>query len=169
MLRYRPGWLGCLLLVAFMAPPARAGDIDKYLPEDTETVVTLNVRQLLDSAIVKKYGLEPAKEALKSADEVADVLKDLGFDPFNDLDQIIIAGPGGNEQDKGLVIGHGKFDLAKFKAKAEEAAKDNADIVKIHKSGTNQIYEVKIEADQENTLFVALTSKDTILATPCTA
>jgi len=166
MIRSHTAWLGGLLVVAFMAAPARAGDIDKYLPEDTETAVTLNVRQLLDSAVVKKYGLEQAKEALKSADEIEEVLKDLGFDPFKDLDQIIIAGPGGNEQDKGLVIGHGKFDLAKFKAKAEEAAKDHADCVKIHKSGANLIYEVKIEGDQEITLFVALASKDTILASP---
>jgi hypothetical protein len=166
MIRSRTTWLGGLLLLAFAAGPGRAADLDKYVPEDTEFLMTVNVRQLLDSAVVKKYGLEPAKEALKSADEVADVLKTLDFDPFKDLDQVIMASPGGNEQDKGLIIAHGKFDVDKFKAKAEETAKAKGDVLKIHKSGNNQIYEVKIQGEQEVTLFVAIASKDTILASP---
>ncbi len=165
MIRSRTSWLGGLLLLAAVAAPARAGDLDKFLPEDTESVVTFNFRQLLDSALVKKYGLEHAKEALKNADEINDVLKDLGFDPFKDLDVVIIAGPASGEQDKGLIIAHGKFDVDKFKAKADDAVKNNGDVVKVHKSGTNLIYEVKIP-DQEQTLFVALAGKDTILASP---
>jgi hypothetical protein len=166
MIRSRTSWLGGLLLLAFVAVPARAADIDKFVPEDSESVVTFNVRQLLDSAVVKKIGLEHAKEALKSIDEVSDVLKALDFDPFKDFDQVIMASPGGNAEDKGLIIAHGKFDVAKFKTKAEEVAKNNGDILKIHKSGTNEIYEVKIQAEQEVTLFVAIASKDTILASP---
>jgi len=167
MVRFRTPWLCGVLLLALTAAPGRAADLDKYLPPDTETIVTFNVKQLLESAVVKKFGvLEHAKEALKNMDEVGDVLKDLGFDPFKDLDQVIVAGPGGNEKDKGLIIVHGKFDLEKFKKKAEEAAKDHADMVKVHKSGANLIYEVKVPADQEVTLFVTLASKDTILASP---
>jgi hypothetical protein len=166
MIRSRTTWLGGLLLLAFAAVPARAADIDKFVPEDSEFITSVNVRQLLDSGVVKKVGLEHAKEALKSSDEVAEVLKTLDFDPFKDLDQVIMASPGGNEQDKGLIIAHGKFDVAKFRAKAEETAKQKGDVLKIHKSGANQIYEVKIQGDQEVTLFVAIASKDTILASP---
>ncbi len=167
MLRARNLWLGGLLVVALAAAPARAADLDKYLPEDTETIVTLNVRQLVDSKVVKKIGLDQFKEALKGIDEVSDALKDLGFDPFKDLDSICIAGPGGNDQDKGLVIVHGKFDVEKFKAKANDAAKNNADVLKkIHKSGTHEIYEVHIPGDQDVTLFVTIADKGTILAAP---
>jgi hypothetical protein len=167
MARIRTSWLSGFLLLALTAAPSRAADLDKYLPADTETIMTFNVKQLLDSAVVKKFGvLEQAKEALKNMDEVGEVLKDLGFDPFKDLDQIIVAGPGGNEKDKGLIIVHGKFDVDKFKKKAEEAAKDHADTIKVHKSGANQIYEVKVPGDQDVTLFVTLASKDTILASP---
>ena len=166
MIRSRTTWLGGLLVLAFAAVPARAADIDKFVPEDSEFITAFNVRQLLDSAVVKKVGLEHAKEALKSSEEVSEVLKTLDFDPFKDLDRVIMASPGGNEQDKGLIIAHGKFDVDKFKAKAEETAKTKGDLLKIHKSGNNQIYEVKIQGDQEVTLFVAVVSKETILASP---
>jgi hypothetical protein len=167
MVRFRISWLGVLLILALVALPARAGDIDRYLPDDTETVVTVNVRAFLDSGLMKKIGLDNAKEALKSMDEVGEVLKDLGFDPFKDLDVVITSSPITSDQDKGLIIAHGKFDLDKFKKKAEEAAKDHGDIVKVHKSGTNQIYEVKMSAEGvDTTLFVALAAKDTLLASP---
>jgi hypothetical protein len=166
MIRSRTAWLGGLLLLAFTAVPGRAADIDKFVPEDSEVIATFNVRQLLDSAVVKKIGLDRAKDALKNIEEATDVLKALDFDPFKDLDQVITASPGGNAEDKGLIIAHGKFDVAKFKAKAEEVAKTNGDVLKIHKSGANQIYEVKIQAEQDVTLFVAIASKDTILASP---
>jgi hypothetical protein len=166
MIRSRTSLLGGLLLLAFAAGTARAGDLDKFVPEDTVTVATFNVRQLLESAVVKKIGLDQVKEKLKSVDEVSDVLQSLDFDPFKDLDQVIMASPGGNAEDKGLIIAHGRFDVAKFKARAEEAAKNNSDVLKIHKSGANQIYEVKIQGEQDVTLFVAIASKETILASP---
>jgi hypothetical protein len=167
MVRFHVSCLAGLLVAAVGALPARAGDIDKYLPDDTETVVTLNTRAFLDSAVMKKIGIDNAKEALKNVDEVGEILKDLGFDPFKDLDVIITCSPITSDQDKGLIIAHGHFDLDKFKKKAEEAAKDHADVLKIHKSGSNLIYEVKVSPEgQDVTLFVAVAAKDTLLASP---
>jgi hypothetical protein len=171
MIRHRhlfTGLLTALLLGSASAGPA--AEIDKYLPEDTETILTVNVRQILDSPLIKKHALAAARDALKNLDEVQDVLKDLGFDPFKDLDRVIMAGPGGTEKDRGLLIVHGTFDLEKFKAKGEEANNNNGDILKIHKvpdgrGGQHLVYEVDIP-DQDLTLFVALASKDTLLASP---
>jgi len=158
--------LGLVLAAACLAGPAQAGEVDRYLPDDTEVVVTLNVRQVLDSNLVKKFGLDQLREAIKANDEVNAVLKDLGFDPLKDVERVIVASPGGTDQDKGLVIVHGKYDLAKFKAKGEESAKDYGDIVKIHKvkSGRDEfiIYEV-ILPDQGQSLFVALPTDSTLL------
>jgi hypothetical protein len=166
MLRNRRLWLSglALLAAASLAAPARAA-LDRYLPPDAEVYVSFNLKQAFDSGLAKKLGLDKAKEALKGVDEVEAVFKDLGFDPFKDLDNIIIAGPGGNDKDKGLLIVHGTFDLAKFKAKAEEAAKTNGDILKISKSGDHLIYEVVLP-DQDQSLFVALAEKSTMLASP---
>jgi hypothetical protein len=155
--------LGLVLAVLVAAVPARAAEVDKYLPDDSEMVITINVKQILDSGLVKKYGLEQAKNALQGLNDVNDILKDLGFDPFKDLDTVTIAGPGGNEQDKGLIVVHGRFNLDKFKAKGDDAAKTNSDNLKIHKIGAKIVYEVTV-AEAPLPIFVSLVDATTILA-----
>jgi hypothetical protein len=162
------GGLALLLMGAFLAPPACAGEIDRYLPEDTEIFVSVNVRQVVSSDLFKKYGLDDLRDALKNIDRVEDILKDLGFDPFRDLERVLLASPGGADQDKGLAIVHGQFDLAKFKAKAEEALRDHPEALKLHKvpngaGGQFLVYEVTAP-DPDTPLFVALASKNTLLA-----
>jgi hypothetical protein len=162
----------CTLTLLALAAPERAegaADLDPLLPDDTESYVSVNVRQVLDSELFKKFGLDAAREALKNADEVNDVLKDLGFDPFKDLEGVIVAAPGGTETDRGLVIIRGNFDVAKFKAKADDVANNQPDVLKIHKvpdgTATHVVYEV-IVPGQDNTLFVAVANKSTLLASP---
>jgi hypothetical protein len=150
--------------------PVRAAELDKYLPEDSEIVVTVNVRQVLDSDLFKKNGLAPAREALSSLDQVQDVLKDLGFDPFKDLDRITVAWPHGAEKDRGLLIAHGRFNLAKFKAKADDAMQNTPDALKAHKvpdglGGQHIVYEVTA-SELENPVFVTLANDKTLLASP---
>jgi hypothetical protein len=166
-------WTGtvALVLAVWLAGPSShrlwAAELDPFLPADTENVLMVNLRQIFDSPLVKKYALGPAQDALSGLADVNDVLKDLGFDPFKDLDRILFATPGGKEKDRGLIIVHGKFDLAKFKARGEDAAKDNADILKIHKvplggGAQHIVYEV-IPPGEDMSLFVALPDKNTLL------
>jgi hypothetical protein len=156
--------LAVLITVLLAALPGRAAELDPYLPDDTESVINLNVRQILDSPLIKKHALEVAQEALRGNDQIQDILKDLGFDPFKDLDRIVIASPGGTDKDRGLVIVHGRFDVDKFKAKGEEAAKDNPDNLKITKilGGKHILYEVNVP-DLDMPLFVVLAGRDTLL------
>jgi hypothetical protein len=156
--------LAALLLTA----PARAADVDKLLPDDTETVVQLNVKQILTSPLGKKLPVDKLRDALQSQDEASQVLTDLGFDPFRDVDSITVAFSGGKEPDRGLLIVRGKFDTAKFKAKAEEVARDMGDVVKIHKvpngpGGESLLYEVNAPG-QPDTIFVALAGDRLLLA-----
>jgi hypothetical protein len=114
--------------------------------------------------------LQKVRDALKDLDQVESVLKELGFDPFKDLERVTLASPGGTEKDRGLVILHGTFNLDKFKAKGDEAARDYPDYLKIHKvpvgAGATQVgYEVT-PPDADMPLFVALPAKDTLLASP---
>jgi hypothetical protein len=159
--------LAVFTAVLLFAPLGRAAEVDPYLPDDTEFIVNLNLRQLLDSTLVKKHVLEMAQEALRGNDQVQDILKDLGFDPFKDLDRIVIASPGGTDKDRGLLIAHGRFDVAKFKAKAEEVAKDESDHLKIHKvlGGKHLLYEVNMP-EHDEPFFVALAGRDTLLGSP---
>ena len=159
-----------LVLTACAAGPAKAAELDPYLPADTEMVLTVNVRQIIDSDLFQKNVLAQAREALKGTPEAADVLKDLGFDPFKDLDRVIAARPGGPDKDRGLVIAHGRFDVAKFRAKAEDSARDHGEVLKIGKvpdgsGGHFVVYEVT-PPGEESTWFVALAGKDTLLASP---
>ncbi|MGH7223761.1 MAG: hypothetical protein ACRELF_11070 [Gemmataceae bacterium] len=162
-----PRALAVVTALLLSAPLGRAAEVDPYLPEDSESVLNVNVRQILDSPIVKKNLLELAQETLRDNDQVQDVLKDLGFDPFKDLDRIVIAAPGGTDKDRGLIILHGRFDVAKFKAKAKQVAKDDAEYLKIHKilGGKHLLYEVTVP-DLDDPFFVALAGRDTLLVSP---
>jgi len=155
--------LGLGLAVALLASPARAGDVDPYLPADTEVYNVVNIRQILGSGLIKKVGLDNIKALLQTQQEVGDVLKDLGLDPFKDVDKIISAGPATGEQDKGLIIIRGRFDVEKFTARADKEAKDNKDVVKKIRIGDNPAYEVVI-ADAGLSMFVGFAGKNTILA-----
>lgn len=145
--------------------PAPAADVDPMLPSDTEIVAQVNVRQLLDSPLVKQHALELMKNALKSNPPVEAVFQELGLNPFTDVDSITLAGPGGNDPNKGVAIVHGKFDLAKFKTRAQDAVKEGAPL-SIEKSGNYTVYEVNIPEGPAQTLFVALPDAKTLVASP---
>jgi len=162
--------IAVLALVLALPAAGRAADLDPYLPVDTTSYVHVNVRQIVDSPLFKTQLLGVARGALKELGEVQDILTDLGFDPFKDLDRVIISGPGGTETDRGLIIARGKFDVVKFTRKADEAARDNSDFLKIHKvplgaGKTHPVYEVVIP-NQDVSLFVAIADNKTILASP---
>jgi hypothetical protein len=159
------------LAAVLVGAPARAAEIDKLLPNDTETVLTINVKQIFDSALVKKVGLDKAKQALKDQSEVQKILDDLGFDPFKDVDTITIAGAGGTETDKGLVIIRGKFDMAKFQKKAEEAAKENKDKLTITEvadglGGKTKLYEVDASDAGGQKVFLTFAGKGVMVGSP---
>jgi len=162
----------CLCAVGLfaVASSARAGDVDRYLPDDTEMVVSVNVKQIVESELFKKYVEESAREALKNNDELQDALKDLGIDPFTDVERVIAARPSGVDKDRGLVIVHGRFDLDKFKDTAERAAKDHPDVVKVLKvsdgaGGKFLVYEVTPN-EQSAPVFITLPNKSTVLVSP---
>lgn len=162
--------LGVAVAAALLTAPARAADLDRYLPADTEVVVTVNIHQILGSQLVKKNGLEQLRDLIKSQEEVESLLKELNLDPLKDIDKIIGAGPASGEQDKGLIIIHGRFNLDKFKARADKAAKDNKDIFKIHQvkdgqGGRHTIYEFTLPVQGNNQPFFAgFAGRTTLLA-----
>ncbi len=163
--------LGLAVAATLLSAPARAADIERYLPADTETVVTFNIRQILGSQLAKKNGLEQLRDLIKSQEEVDAVLKDLGLDPLKDIDKVIVAAPATREQDKGLVIIHGRFNLDKFKARAEKEAKDRKDTFKILKvkdgqGGEHTVYELAVSAQGNSTYFAGFADRTTLLAAP---
>ena len=104
---------------AGLAPPARAGDADQYLPADSMLVIKINVRQLLNSRLAGLLGGGHAWQYRQNVDydEMQAFYKDIGFDPFKDLDRVILAGSAGDAPRKGLAILRGRFDPAKIRAR----------------------------------------------------
>jgi hypothetical protein len=152
--------------IALLLLPVRANaaEVNKYLPDDTGAVVTINVRAALDSPLVKKYAMDHIKQALKDNEEAQKVLNSLGLDPLKDIDQAVIAGSDIGES-KALVIVTGRFDPDKIKAKAVETAKNQPDALKLHAAGGYSLYEVKMP-DQPQPVFAAVADKNTIVASP---
>ena len=97
---------------AGLAPPARAGDADQYLPADSMLVIKINVRQLLDSRLAQDYwaaGMRWQYRQNVDYDEMQAFYKDIGFDPFKDLDRVILAGSAGDAPAKGPRYPAGSF------------------------------------------------------------
>jgi hypothetical protein len=158
---------GVAAAVLGAAGSTRAADVDKLTPNDSEALVFVNVRQILDSPLFKKHGLDEAKKALASSEEANKALKGVGLDPFQDVDSLQITANGGAGADgRMLIVAHGNFELAKIKAAAETYAKANTDKLKISKEGEQTVYEAvgQAVAGQDGTVFSLFTDAKTMLA-----
>jgi hypothetical protein len=148
---HRMWQVGFVMLLALAASsPARGAD-PKLLPNDTEIVFTINVKQILDSPLLQsnKDAVEQAKTAILNQlgdHPAAGYLKSAGFDIFRDLHSITVAN-NGNEKPTAMII-RGTFDAAKIAATAEQIAKDNADALKIKKVGNQTVYEITPPRDE---------------------
>jgi hypothetical protein len=143
---------------------ACGAEVDKYLPDDSDVVVVLNIRQLTEAPLIKKHAIEQLKGLLRANNDANKVFEALGFDPFKDLTSVTLAAAGIGPDAKGLALAHGTFDTAKFKAKAEEVAKDKAEMIKIHKEGDHTLYEVKPKPDEDKRVYIGILDGTTIAA-----
>jgi hypothetical protein len=149
-------------LVAVLAAPAvRAAEPDKLVPADADAVVVVNLRQALDSPLVKNYAMEHVKDALKGNEQVAMVLAAAGIDPLKDVDTITLANAGSPPKNDSLIVIHGKFQLDKVQAAAQEYAKNHPAELKITGEGKAPIYEIAV---QENKLFANFLDANTLVA-----
>jgi hypothetical protein len=135
-------------LAAPSAPVPRPGGpsvprLEKYLLDDADFVLLVNVKQVLSSPMYKKSFEKPVEEFLKQPAAQA-ILKDAGFDPLKDIGWVAIyAGRSCHPRDgmppgfnSGPVFAlHGKFDGAKLHAKMAQLAKENPGQVQVHKLG----------------------------------
>jgi hypothetical protein len=142
MLSLRKRALAALALSLALALPASAAapaaSYEKYLPDTADGVITINVRQLLDSELIKKAGLDKAlanEEAQKS-------MKALGFDPLKDIERLVVTSDKDGSEEQALFIVQGKFDQDKLGAAITEHAKEAKDHLKVHKTDNGTIYEL---------------------------
>jgi len=151
--------IGAAMLLAGVSA-VRAADVEKYLPDGTVLVMTVNVKQILDSPIVKNHLLGKLQAVLK---QNASTLNALGLDPLKDITRFTAASTGTNTDSKGLLILSGNFDPAKIEAVAQKKAKQHAEELKMTEDNGHKVFEVQLP-QSDKPLLVCVLDKSTIVA-----
>jgi len=141
----------CLALIVVVGPVAGA-DTDKYLPDRTQAVVTVRVKQVLEAPLLKEHA-GALKKAFKDVPVGQAALQLVGFDPFTDLEQVVVAFSGNPDNERCVCLLQGPFDNAKIQAAAEKNVGDGKDAVTRHKAGEQVFYGMKCDADSEAIYF----------------
>ncbi len=137
--------LACVALVLVGFQSSRAADADRNLPNGAGVVLSINVEQLVNSPVGRKY-LRPAiDQALNANRSLQGSFKQLELDPFRDISRVILVLS--QNASYGLVIVHGKFDRDRIAKLAEQLAGEKKVRLRIHKDAGMTIYERAESAD----------------------
>lgn len=154
-----------LALILLLPGPVRAADVDRYVPDDARMIAQVNLREILDAPLARKYALDEMHTALDRHAEVRQALEALGLDPFRDLQSVTLAGLTVDDKLSGLAIVHGRFDPAKVRTIAEQYAREHPDELKIHPRDGRVVY----EAVKKRTVYAALVDREVLLLSPSRA
>lgn len=145
-----------------LAAPSQAADVPNALPAETEQVFFVNVRQIIDSEVMKKFALGQVKQALKQND-AQKALEELGLDPLKDIDHMF-GGFWGKDPENmdAVMVMTGKFDEAKLIAAAEKAGKDKGDKIAVVEEDGKKL--MKMTNDKGKPAYAAVANKNTIIA-----
>jgi hypothetical protein len=130
-----------LALVLALAATAPAAPVDPLLPDDTDFVMSIQVKQMIGSALFQKHAAGELKKALDRNGEALKVLGAMGIDPLTSFDRLILAGTT-SQPDKLFGIVRGSFDGAKVMAQAGELAKNPEYKVEVVKDGGPAILKI---------------------------
>jgi hypothetical protein len=138
LLSLAAGFAALALLPGVIAAPAglrqvvgpKAPPLEKYLLDDTDCLLVIDVKQVLASPMVKK-GLHKQIEALVDNPAAQLFLKDAGFDPLKDVDRVIVcvgrscwSGDELGREDGPFILVRGRFDVPKARARMARLAAD---------------------------------------------
>lgn len=154
--------LGLAAVAACLAPVAApAATPDKLLPADADTVISVNVKQVLDSGIVKEFALGQIKDFLKGQD-AQKLLTQIGLDPLKDIDRVVLGGSGTDQSDmKFLAVVRGKFDPAKLNEGAVAQTKKDPDHFSLVKDGGDKMF--KYQPDNGNPVYATVVDETAVV------
>lgn len=155
-----------LLLVHTAVPrPADTTAAQKYLPDETDMVVSANVRQILDSAAFRKYGLDRVRAWLKD-DPRARVMSLVGLDPLRDIRRVVVAGPASLAvRSRWLAVIQGHFEVHRIHSSAELLTKVQPARLKLTRQAGVALYEVHGRRLPQP-VFAAFLDDGTLIASP---
>jgi hypothetical protein len=136
--------LTALTALTLLAIPGilSAAEVDKYLPNETDSVCMINVRQILHSPVAKRFALNKQLAALLKFHQGPEVLNALGLDLLKDVHKVVLAGWGEGEDWGFLLIMHGQYDTVKLPASFNVLAKAWPDKMKERKEGDHRFWEI---------------------------
>jgi hypothetical protein len=164
MLSLRRGWFGLVAVAAGLLLAPLPSGRSEGLARDTEWVFTINVKQIMDSDLVKanKENLTasgPGQEWLPAGDDGAESSQAAGFDPGKDL---VRSSPGrpGWRRTWLLIVVEGRFNVDKVHA-ADDAYARRTPSRSARWAAC--VYEVSVPG--EKTAFISLVDNKTLVAT----
>src|SRR6266852_7919704 len=99
-----------LVLAPFgMVVPALGAQWNTFLPDNTEAVIVLNVRQISESPVFKKYFREQWENAARNNPEDRPFFNMMDADSIKEIVRITLALPPGPFNKKAVVIVQGRF------------------------------------------------------------
>ena len=109
-MRNRPALL--LFILPLISVLACAADqaLLRFAPPDSGVIIGLNLERILASG----FGRSLASQAKLDSPEVKKFVASVGFDPFKDIHEVLIAAPAKNQKGRGLFLLRGAFDPTKF-------------------------------------------------------
>src|SRR5262245_130602 len=144
----------------------RAAEPDKLLPRDTDTIVIVNLRQIIESEIFKQNMLDEIKKGLER-DQAKRLLDDLGLDPFKHIDKLVIGSVETqfkkDAQPKFLAVVHGKFDPVKLYNTAEARTRSNGDVSSMVKDGDTIMFKYQ-ESEKDPAADGTVVSEKIVIA-----
>jgi hypothetical protein len=154
-----------ILLAAAVVPSARAVEIDKFLPPSTEAVVVINVRELLNSPVIKNYGPDRLKTELETNGDANRLFRAFGIDPLRDVREVAIAvSAAASDGDRQfLIVLHGEFKAQKELAALGAGGKTKTSDLQIVEPGGHKLFEVKRHAPEDKWLFAEFADNNTLL------
>ncbi|MFY7952022.1 MAG: hypothetical protein ACOVT5_05900 [Armatimonadaceae bacterium] len=153
-----------VVLATGFAASARAADVDPMLPKESEYVMNMNFKQMMDSDIIKKYAMGQIKQAL-AGEDVKALLETFGVDPLKDLEKATMGFWGSGEDMQYVGVVKGKFDSKKlFEGVKGLAAKEKDKIEVItEKADDKDVTLVKVSQDSGKPMFLTVADDTTIL------
>jgi hypothetical protein len=165
-------YLPSIALMILTSTATAAPTTDRLTPADAEAVVTVNVRQLLQTPVVRKHALDPLKLLLERHDELQQLFTAAGLDPLRDVDTISLSTSGNpTASGKLLAVVRGRFDPAKVRTATAEYARKHPGRLKSIKAGELPLWEITSDNKSyyaafagDNTLVVSNTKEDAAAA-----
>jgi hypothetical protein len=129
-----------LAILALGALDARAAEVDRLVPAGATAIASIDVRQLAESPLLKQHAPGLVGAALDQNPALKGLLDAAGVDPLRDVSTLVLAATG-TKPEQGLLIVHGKFDVARAGKAAEAFAREHPDRLTIHAEGATVVYE----------------------------